>query len=169
MAEDDLGENLKLARRVAGLSQQAVADRVGVTRVTVADWERGAATPRDENLAALARLFGKTVAQLRHGEPPMSTGSVHRDEEARSAATPSRVHPQRVRVWLADFRAELTRAGATDDEIAEAMDLLQAPQLFVFYAGGKPREMTEEQMVQGLEALATVIRRELRKRGRKFA
>jgi DNA-binding XRE family transcriptional regulator len=155
------------------ITKSQLAEAAGISRETLYR-----ALSKDEVTPAVADSFARalgvsTQILLAPGsialEASMSPPGVYRDGDGGSAATPSRTLPQRVRVWLAEFRAELTRAGATDDEIAEAMDLLQAPQLFVFYAGGKPREMTEEQMLTGVEALATVIRKELRKRGRKFA
>ncbi len=38
------GPRLRWLRKQLGLTQQALAERLGTHRVTVADWERGAAT-----------------------------------------------------------------------------------------------------------------------------
>ena len=38
-------QNIALLRRRAGLSQEAVAERLGVTRQTVAKWENGESVP----------------------------------------------------------------------------------------------------------------------------
>ena len=38
-------ENIAALRRRAGLSQEAVAERVGVSRQTVAKWESGESAP----------------------------------------------------------------------------------------------------------------------------
>ena len=47
------GPQIKTARELAGLTQQQVADRAGVSRVTVSDLERGMADARGSTLAAI--------------------------------------------------------------------------------------------------------------------
>jgi len=44
-------------RRLAGLSQQDVAEVLGVHRETVSRWERGERTPRGERLLAYATVL----------------------------------------------------------------------------------------------------------------
>src|SRR5699024_6037464 len=44
-------------RKKAGLSQEGLADLLGVTRQAVQKWEAGASRPDMDNLAALARYF----------------------------------------------------------------------------------------------------------------
>lgn len=50
---------IKRLRQTLGLSQQALAARLGVNRVTLADWERGAHSPRGLYLKALKELAEK--------------------------------------------------------------------------------------------------------------
>jgi transcriptional regulator with XRE-family HTH domain len=49
---------VRAARREAGLTQRALADRVGTTQSAVARWEAGADSPRLDTLAALLRACG---------------------------------------------------------------------------------------------------------------
>ena len=65
-----LGESIQYYRRRAGLSQEALAEKVGVSRQSVSKWELGEATPEVDRLVALAAAFGVTVDQLLSGEPP---------------------------------------------------------------------------------------------------
>ena len=65
-----LGESINYYRRRAGLSQEALAERVGVSRQSVSKWELGEATPEVDRLVALAAAFGITVDQLLSGEAP---------------------------------------------------------------------------------------------------
>jgi transcriptional regulator with XRE-family HTH domain len=51
----DVAETLRSARRRSGLSQHAVAERAGVTRVEVSRWERGLVVPSAE---AFLRVLG---------------------------------------------------------------------------------------------------------------
>ncbi|MGI6201147.1 MAG: LexA family protein [Christensenellales bacterium] len=55
---------LKQLRKQRGLSQQAVADRLGVARSTVAMWETGASQPGHAATRALADLLGVSIDAL---------------------------------------------------------------------------------------------------------
>jgi len=59
-----LGQRISQYRKQAGLSQEALGERLGVSRQAVSKWETGAAAPDMENLLALAREFGVSVAEL---------------------------------------------------------------------------------------------------------
>ena len=60
----EFSEKLMTLRRRAGLSQEQLADRLGVTRQSVSKWEGGAAVPELGKLVALADLFGVTLDDL---------------------------------------------------------------------------------------------------------
>ena len=53
----DRGWRLKALRKKRGLSQKAVADRLGVDRAAISAYERNIATPRIDVLENLALLF----------------------------------------------------------------------------------------------------------------
>lgn len=61
-------ERLYQLRREKGLSQEELAEVVGVTRQAVQKWESGASRPDMDNLTALARYFGVTLDWLITGE-----------------------------------------------------------------------------------------------------
>lgn len=61
-----LGERIKACRQAAGLSQEMVADRVGVSRQAVTKWEADQSAPSAEHLLQLAQLFGTTAELLPH-------------------------------------------------------------------------------------------------------
>ncbi len=58
------GENMKAARRQAGLTQQELARRVGVSRVAVSQWESGATSPATTNVTRMASILGVSVDLL---------------------------------------------------------------------------------------------------------
>lgn len=60
----EFAEQLRDQRRKAGLSQEEVAEKVGVTRQTVSKWETGQAVPELLKGKILADLFGLTYDQL---------------------------------------------------------------------------------------------------------
>ena len=56
-----LGDRLRSARDEVRLSQEAVAEMVGVSWMTVHRWEHGQRTISDEKLARLSEIYGKDV------------------------------------------------------------------------------------------------------------
>ena len=59
-----LSEKILYCRKRAGLSQEALAERLGVSRQAVSKWETGEALPETGKLAALAAALGVTVDWL---------------------------------------------------------------------------------------------------------
>ena len=57
-------EKLQELRRREGLSQEQLADQLGVTRQSVSKWESGAASPELSKLIALSDLFGISIDYL---------------------------------------------------------------------------------------------------------
>lgn len=57
-------KKLKGLRRSCGLTQKDVADAIGVSQVTVCQWENGDNMPRADKLAAIAKLYGCTIDEL---------------------------------------------------------------------------------------------------------
>lgn len=65
-----LGESIYYYRKRSGMSQEALAERVGVSRQAVSRWELGDTTPEVGKLMALAEAFGITTDQLLSGKEP---------------------------------------------------------------------------------------------------
>ncbi len=59
-----LSENLYNLRKLYKLSQEQVAERLGVSRQAVAKWETGETTPDIHNCVALAQLYDVSVDEL---------------------------------------------------------------------------------------------------------
>jgi Zn-dependent peptidase ImmA (M78 family)/transcriptional regulator with XRE-family HTH domain len=60
---------LTQARRLAGLTKNAVAGHLGVSAVAVGQWETGTHPPRPDHVQGLADLFGVPPAFLAAGRP----------------------------------------------------------------------------------------------------
>lgn len=65
-----LQETITVLRRSRGLSQEQLAEALGVSRQSVSKWETGQATPELDNLRAMCDFFGVTLEQL-VGEAPL--------------------------------------------------------------------------------------------------
>ena len=59
-----LGERIRQQRQRAGLSQEKVAELVGVSRQAVTKWETGQSAPSTDNLFKLAEIFDSSVDLL---------------------------------------------------------------------------------------------------------
>lgn len=59
-----LGEALKEYRIRCKMTQEFVAERLGVSRQAVSKWENGTSDPSTANLLALAKLFGVSPEEL---------------------------------------------------------------------------------------------------------
>ena len=59
-----MADKLVALRRAKGLSQQEVAEKLGVTRQAVSRWEQGETSPDTDNLIALLELYGTTLQEL---------------------------------------------------------------------------------------------------------
>ncbi len=65
-----MGQRIAQKRREAGLSQEALGERLGVSRQSIYKWESDAAVPEVDKLIALSRLFGVPVGWLLGVEEP---------------------------------------------------------------------------------------------------
>lgn len=68
--QQTLGRRIQEGRRAAGLSQESLGERLGVSRQAVSKWESDASVPDLENLIAMSRIFGVTIGALLGVEPP---------------------------------------------------------------------------------------------------
>jgi len=59
-----LAEVLKEHRTRCGMTQEYVAEALGISRQAVSKWELGASEPSTTNLLALAKLYGTTPEEL---------------------------------------------------------------------------------------------------------
>ena len=66
-ARVSLGEAIKSHRMRCRMTQEFVAEALGVSRQSVSKWETGAADPSTGNLIALARLFKISPEELLSG------------------------------------------------------------------------------------------------------
>lgn len=76
-----LGEKIVLLRKARGISQEQLAERLGVSRQAVSKWELNEAIPDVPRVVALSELFGVTTDYLlksgseEDGEAPTAAGA----------------------------------------------------------------------------------------------
>lgn len=59
-----LGSNLAELRKKNGYSQEALAEKLGISRQAVSKWERGESTPDTDTLIELATLYSTSLDEL---------------------------------------------------------------------------------------------------------
>lgn len=70
-----LSENIYALRRKSGLSQEQLAEKIGVSRQAISKWEGGLSTPELDKLKALSDCFHVTIDELT--ENRVTSGSDH--------------------------------------------------------------------------------------------
>lgn len=66
-------EKLRLLRKQAGMSQEKLAEKLGVSRQAITKWETGAGIPDIENVMAVSALFGISIDELLGNEKEEKT------------------------------------------------------------------------------------------------
>ncbi len=72
----DIASKLMAMRKDHGLSQEELADKLGVSRQSVGKWERAESSPDTDNLILLAQLYGVSIDKLLGTSPEDSDSSV---------------------------------------------------------------------------------------------
>lgn len=70
-----LSEKIYALRRKSGLSQERLAEQIGVSRQAISKWETGAATPELDKLIALSECFGVSLDELTDRDAPAQAGA----------------------------------------------------------------------------------------------
>ena len=135
MQGQTLGRRIQEGRRGAGLSQEALGERLGVSRQAVSKWEADAAVPELESLIAMSRIFGVTIGALLGVETP---------EEA----------PETDGTASEETEADTAPAGElTDRELAAVEAIVQK----YLEAAGKPRWSQRKRLAVWCAAGAAVL------------
>lgn len=81
-----LSEKIYALRRRNGLSQEQLAEKIGVSRQAISKWEGGLSTPELDKLKALSECFQVTIDELTENQAAPAPG--HAAEE-KSGPAPS--------------------------------------------------------------------------------
>lgn len=85
--DNELGTRIRTLRKERGLSQEALAQALEVSRQAVTKWEDGSSLPSTANLFALSGFFGVPLAELTgtpDGNAPASISEKTRDKRTKA-------------------------------------------------------------------------------------
>ena len=69
-------------RKQMGLSQEELAEKIGVSRQAVSKWERAEASPDTDNLIELSKIYGVTLDEMMLGAKPAGEGKAESDKDS---------------------------------------------------------------------------------------
>lgn len=117
-------ERIKQVRKAKGLTQQALADKIAVSRNNIASYETGKSRPGDAVIALICREFNVNETWLRTGEGEMFV-ELSRDEEI-AAFLGNILNNDDERDFKRRFIAMLSRLDASEWVALERMAKLMA-------------------------------------------
>lgn len=71
----EFSEKLKQKRKEFGMSQEQLAEKIGVSRQAITKWETDNGMPDIDNILAIASIFGTTVDELLSSEKELKFGT----------------------------------------------------------------------------------------------
>ena len=81
----DIGNQIRERRQRLGLSQDELAQKLYVSRVTVSHWETNKTLPDVQSMLLLANLFGTTIDEMVRGDVDEMREMVEKSEQQRKA------------------------------------------------------------------------------------
>ena len=81
----EIAQRLAKRRKETGLSQEALAEKIGVSRQAVSKWERSESSPDTDNLISLAKLYGVSLDDLLYTEYGIGSAGADGTDAAASA------------------------------------------------------------------------------------
>lgn len=83
-------------RKKSGLSQEELAEKIGVSRQAISKWERAESSPDTDNLISLAKTYGISIDAMLNQDQPII--GVHESSRVFEDSEPQRIVTQK-RVW----------------------------------------------------------------------
>ncbi len=76
-----LSEKIYTLRRKNGLSQEQLAEKIGVSRQAISKWEGGLSTPELDKLKALSEYFHITIDELTENQAICASNDITKENK----------------------------------------------------------------------------------------
>lgn len=90
------GDYLKELRIKKGLSQEKLAEQLGVSRQSVSKWEQGYAVPSSDNVLELSKLYGISADDILNCEAPKAAADEKEEASKPQKSQQAEVHDDAV-------------------------------------------------------------------------
>ena len=87
-----IADRILMLRKSKGMSQEQLAEAVGVSRQAVSKWESEQASPDPEKIIALSEIFGVTTDYLLKGIEPEEEAEIEPEEKKTEESKPEESH-----------------------------------------------------------------------------
>ena len=94
-----LGDNIKKYRRENKISQEALGEKLGVSRQSISLWENNQTQPSLENIVALAKIFNVTTDALLAEEAKAKAEAEAEVETQTDNSTPPKKPNKKLLIW----------------------------------------------------------------------
>lgn len=122
---NELGRRIKLARELAGFSQEDVAKKLGVTKQTVSTYETGNVDPKSSQLLKIAEVLNVSIMFLLDPESHEETFQPLLSEEptAYEKANPGEIkHMKKEIEFLTEIKQRLTEQVEVQQKLIQAYE-----------------------------------------------
>ena len=143
-------------RKKAGLSQEELADKLGVSRQAVSKWECAESSPDTDNLIALSKIYGVSLDELINEEPSDNKKekkegvNIHiKDNDG------SEVRVEGVGIHLKDDEGNEVNIGSGGVEIIDNDEKIKVDTYF--HKKGNHKLKVAEDIVSSLAVLAAIV------------
>ena len=92
-----LSEKIYSLRRKLGLSQEQLAEKIGVSRQAISKWEGGLSTPELDKLKALSECFQITMDELTENQAILASEDAKKEKQN---STPSKTGESKIGICL---------------------------------------------------------------------
>ena len=87
-----IADRILMLRKSKGMSQEQLAEAVGVSRQAVSKWESEQASPDPEKIITLSEIFGVTTDYLLKGVEPEKEAEIEPEEKKSEETKPEDTH-----------------------------------------------------------------------------
>lgn len=119
-------DNLKFLRKRDGLSQEQLAERLGLNRGNIASYEKGTAEPKLENVLKIVKLFNIELADLLEKDLTNSAAIIEELEKGGYETPAPHVAPEEatahLKAELNDHRIRLERFISQSDDMQKILE-----------------------------------------------
>lgn len=141
-------------RKKAGLSQEELADKLGVSRQAVSKWECAESSPDTDNLIALSKIYGISLDELINEDP--SPKQEEKKEEKKSGIhikgeDGDEVHISTSGIHVKDNDGSEVHIDGLGIDVVDGKDKIHV------HSRGRHRFATAESLISSLTTLGVII------------